>query len=84
MFDAARPFHLSALLGLVLFAFVSVLPSCTADPAPTPLPGSHLRARVEARIDGDFKAADAIRDELAEKGIALEDGPGGTRWKVVG
>jgi len=43
-----------------------------------------IQARAEARINGNFSAADAIRAELAENGIVLEDGPGGTRWKVVG
>jgi cysteinyl-tRNA synthetase len=42
-----------------------------------------LTARTEARARRDFAAADAIRDELATKGIVLEDGPAGTRWKVV-
>ena len=48
-------------------------------------------ARIEALIEErraargarDFKRADAIRDELAGAGIAIEDGPQGTRWSVL-
>jgi cysteinyl-tRNA synthetase len=41
-----------------------------------------LAARGRARARGDFAEADRIRDELARAGIVLEDGPGGTRWRV--
>jgi cysteinyl-tRNA synthetase len=42
-----------------------------------------IRDRSHARASKDFAAADAIRDELAARSIVLEDGAGGTRWKVV-
>jgi cysteinyl-tRNA synthetase len=40
-----------------------------------------IAARQDARKRRDFKAADAIRDELAQRGIVLEDTPEGVRWK---
>jgi cysteinyl-tRNA synthetase len=44
---------------------------------------SMIQERVEARAARDFARADAIRDELAEKGVVLEDSAEGTRWKIV-
>jgi cysteinyl-tRNA synthetase len=38
--------------------------------------------RQQAREDREWARADAIRDQLAEMGVALEDGPEGTRWRL--
>jgi cysteinyl-tRNA synthetase len=42
-----------------------------------------LDRRQAARAARDFATADAIRAELAARGIAIEDGPDGARWKVA-
>ena len=42
-----------------------------------------LAERKAARANKDFARADAIRDELFEKGIAIEDTREGTLWKRI-
>jgi cysteinyl-tRNA synthetase len=41
-----------------------------------------IQARKAARQARNFAEADAIRDELAGRGVTLEDGQGGTKWRV--
>jgi len=40
-----------------------------------------IAERRQARKDRDFARADAIRDDLATRGVILEDGPQGTTWR---
>jgi len=42
-----------------------------------------LAARRAAREGRNFGESDRIRAELVARGIAIEDGPGGTKWKKI-
>ena len=42
-----------------------------------------IAERLSARRAKDFARADAIRAQLADQGVMLEDGPGGTTWRAI-
>ena len=43
---------------------------------------ARIAARTTAKAEKDFATADAIRDELKNIGVVLEDGADGVRWNV--
>ena len=93
VFDFLRDFHLHLETGSLgseevsrclafLHSMDSVLGILPKEEEILPADVETLIAeRLEARGRRDFARSDAIRAELAAKGIALEDSPQGTRWK---
>jgi cysteinyl-tRNA synthetase len=76
----------SAIAGAVE-TIVGVLGLDDAEPAPVSAGGVSndeierlIALRDGARAARDFDRADEIRDRLAAVGVAIEDGPDGTRW----
>jgi cysteinyl-tRNA synthetase len=43
---------------------------------------ARLAERTEARKNKDFALADAIRRDLSDRGVDVEDMPGGSRWSI--
>jgi len=58
----------------------------TVEPLVDPDLAAEIEALVERRADAkkskDWASADALRNGLKERGVILEDGPGGTTWKL--
>ena len=59
-----------------------VPPSEGGDAALSSWVEERLAARRAARDRRDFGEADRIRAELGARGVVIEDGAGGTKWKV--
>jgi cysteinyl-tRNA synthetase len=82
----ARLRHLGARLGICREDPLEFLQGVSGDQAGAAPDAGRIEAlieeRAQARRDKDFAAADRIRDELADMGVALEDTPQGTRWRV--
>jgi cysteinyl-tRNA synthetase len=70
----------AALIGLLQTAPDAWFGTAAEDPENVRIEQLIAR-RNAARAGRDFKAADAIRDELTALGVVLEDGDGVTRWR---
>jgi cysteinyl-tRNA synthetase len=74
------------MLGVLGLDPVSQWPSTeggSLQPVIESLVAGALERRALARKSKDWAASDAIRDELAAAGIAVEDTPNGQRWELA-
>jgi len=39
-----------------------------------------LNARITARAEKDWQLSDSLRDQLADAGLEIKDGPDGQSW----
>ena len=66
---------------------LGIIPDRLPEEAEAGLEGALVQILIDLRQEfrqaKDWAKADAIRDRLAEVGIALEDSPEGTRWRLV-
>ena len=59
-----------------------------SPPGPPPPPASSapvalIAARLQARAEKNWAESDRIRDQLTAMGVVLEDGKGGTTWRLA-
>jgi len=80
--DDALAQHARAALEMLGFTFVAPALSDDHDSLTPRLLDLLLQVRNDARERRDWKGADAIRNELKEIGVVLEDAPDGTKWKI--
>jgi cysteinyl-tRNA synthetase len=85
--DASHHYQLvRRMLGVLGLDPISQWPSTAGgslEPVIERLVAGALERRAQARASKDWAASDAIRDELAAAGIAVEDTPNGQRWELA-
>ena len=78
----------AALLGLLQQPPAEALAQLQASEAEPALPAAEIdalvAAREQARQQGDYARADALRAQLNEAGVVLHDAPTGSRWRLAG
>ena len=78
----AAAFDMDEVLGLKLAEEAAPRNDSGGDPALAAEIESLIEERKEAKKAKNYGRADEIRQQLKERGIILEDTPGGTSWKI--
>jgi len=80
---AARLQQLSEVLGVLQLEPEAFLQAGAADKVDAATVDALIQARLQARADKNWAESDRIRDELTAMGVVLEDGKGGTTWRLA-
>ena len=80
---AARLRELADVLGVLQLEADAFLRAGAEDKVDSVLVEELIQARLAARADKDWSESDRIRDQLTALGVVLEDGKGGTTWRLA-
>jgi cysteinyl-tRNA synthetase len=79
----ARLRQLGGLLGVLQLDPESFLQADAAGKVDASEVEALITARLQARADKNWAESDRLRDELSAMGVVLEDGKGGTTWRLA-
>lgn len=80
---AAKLRELAGLLGVLQLEPDAFLQAGAAGKVDAAQVEALIQARLEARTAKNWAESDRIRDELTAMGVVLEDGKGGTTWRLA-
>ena len=80
---AARVRELGGLLGVLQLDADEFLQAGAAGKVDAAQVEALIQARLDARAAKNWAESDRIRDELTALGVVLEDGKGGTTWRLA-
>lgn len=80
---AAQVRELGALLGVLQLDADEFLQAGAAGKVDAEQVEALIQARLDARAAKNWAESDRIRDELTALGVVLEDGKGGTTWRLA-
>ena len=80
---AARVQQLADVLGVLQLEPDAFLQAGAAGKIDSAAVEALIQARLQARADKNWAESDRIRDELTAMGVVLEDGKGGTTWRLA-
>jgi cysteinyl-tRNA synthetase len=79
---AGRLKELGALLGVLQMDPDAFLQASAVGKVDAAKVEALIAARLQARADKNWAESDRIRDQLTSMGVVLEDGKGGTTWRL--
>ncbi|MCJ0973422.1 cysteine--tRNA ligase [Pseudomonas sp. PS1] len=80
---AAQLKQLASVLGVLQLEPDAFLQAGAADKVDAAQVEALIAARLQARADKNWAESDRIRDQLTAMGVVLEDGKGGTTWRLA-